>query len=197
MTPVFGLLTAALLLIYSGIKNRNPFEVIAGIGSEVVNPAAVDTEVNIPSGDASGLAALSATPSAQASIDQQSGGNQLESSGDLRGTVKIDGKDVPKWIAKWVLLARKKGLWHGSITSGVRTPEYSEQLCYDMCGQPSCPGTCAGRSSNHNCTGGCRYPSGAIDVTDEAAFAAAMKKLKAPLKNDLPSDRVHFSASGH
>ena len=84
--------------------------------------------------------------------------------------------------------------WSGTVTSGYRTPEYSESLCFDMCGAPSCPGTCAGRSSNHS---GKVYPRGAIDVSDEATFGAIMRRLGNPIKNSLgPADPVHFSVSG-
>lgn len=111
-------------------------------------------------------------------------------------TVEIDGKPVARWIAKWVLKARKEGLWHGYVVSGYRSPEYSTSLCEAMCGAPTCPGRCAGASSNHS---GLKYPRGAVDVdlAHRAEFAAAMVKLGAPLKNGLPnSDPNHFSQSG-
>ena len=186
MTPVFGLFTVALLLIYAGVKNRSPFDVIAGIGSEIVNPASVDDTVDIATQESLG----DLTDAAGAGTDDMAGTSPL-------GTTTIDGKPVPNWMAKYILKARKKKLWLGTITSGVRTPEYSEQLCYQMCGQPTCPGTCAGRSSNHNCSKGCPYPNGAVDVTNPEQFAAAMRKLGAPIRNALPNDPVHFSASGH
>lgn len=114
----------------------------------------------------------------------------------------IDGKQVPKWIGNIVLDVRKAGKWSGVIVSGYRSPEYSEQLCYAMCGAPSCPGRCAGRSSNHCCppsfTG--KAPEGAIDVSDYYTFASELVRLghSDKLKNALgAADPVHFSRSGH
>lgn len=112
------------------------------------------------------------------------------------GTTVIDGKQVPNWIAKWVLKARKEGLWHGYVVSGYRSPEYSTSICQAMCGAPTCPGRCAGASSNHS---GLVYPRGAVDVdlAHRDEFARAMVKLGAPLKNILPTtDPNHFSNSG-
>lgn len=96
------------------------------------------------------------------------------------------------WLQKYV----DHG-WSGEINSGVRTPEHSEELCLQMCGASSCPGRCAGRSSNHNCTDGCPYPQGAIDVGDFNTFKAIGPMIGSPLRNDLPIDPVHFSVSGH
>lgn len=112
------------------------------------------------------------------------------------GTVTIDGKEVALWIAKWVLEARNKGLWHGYVVSGYRSPAYSTSLCEAMCGAPTCPGRCAGATSNHS---GLEYPSGAVDVdvAHRDEFASAMQRLGSPLHNALgPADPNHFSASG-
>ena len=96
----------------------------------------------------------------------------------------------------WLEKSRKAG-WGGTVVSGVRTPEYSEQLCYAMCGAPSCAGRCAGRASNHNMEPGQGYPAGALDVSDYAAFEAIQKRIGSPLKNELDArDPVHFSVSG-
>lgn len=110
------------------------------------------------------------------------------------GLTTFDGVTVAAWIAHWLQAARDSGIWGGRLVSGYRTPEYSEQLCEQMCGAPSCPGTCAGRATNH-----AKYeePDGAVDVTDYINFGVAMRRLGAPLKNDLPRDRVHYSSSGH
>lgn len=112
------------------------------------------------------------------------------------GVVTIDGKQVAAWIAKWVLEAREKGLWHGYVVSGYRSPEYSTSICIGMCDHPTCPGTCAGASSNHS---GLVFPAGAVDVdvAHRSEFANAMAKLGAPLRNDLANDPNHFSATGH
>jgi hypothetical protein len=113
-----------------------------------------------------------------------------------RGIRTVDGKPVAAWIAHYVLKAREEGLWDGYVVSGYRSPEYSEQICYQMCGAPSCPGRCAGRSSEHSQQ---IKPRGAVDVdlAHRDQFARAMQRLGAPLRNALPNDPNHFSASGH
>jgi hypothetical protein len=112
------------------------------------------------------------------------------------GWVYVDGRQVCGWMAGWVQRIRAAG-WDGTVVSGVRTPAYSEQLCYQMCGAPSCPGRCAGRASNHNATT-CAYPQGALDVSDYVEFGYLARKLGAPFHNSLgPADPVHFSASGN
>lgn len=111
------------------------------------------------------------------------------------GLIEIDGRQVAAWIGRWVLKARAAGLWHGTVSSGYRDPQYSRELCENMCGAPSCPGRCAGESSNHS---GKVFPAGAVDVTDYWQFGEAMRKLGAPLKNSLAStDPVHFSYTGY
>jgi hypothetical protein len=111
------------------------------------------------------------------------------------GVVSIDGKNVAAWIADIAVRCRATGLWNGYIISGWRDPAYSEQLCLNMCGAPSCPGLCGGRSSNHS---GSAYPAGAIDVTDHLGFEAALRSLgESRLHNSLPADRPHFSNSGN
>ena len=112
---------------------------------------------------------------------------------DKDGIVTIDGHPVAAWIAKWVEKSRAAG-WRGTVQSGYRTPEYSEGLCMHICGQPSCPGRCAGRSSNHS---GLIEPAGAVDVTLTDSFAAIQRQIGSPLRNDLPNDPVHFSSTGH
>lgn len=117
----------------------------------------------------------------------------LKASG-TKGVVLLDGHYVAEWIAKEVLRIREAGRWKGVIASGWRDPVYSEGLCYNMCGAPSCSGRCAGRSSNHS---GIYKPAGAVDVTQYDVFRAECKRLNSPLHNALPNDLVHFSMSGH
>jgi hypothetical protein len=106
----------------------------------------------------------------------------------------FDGHQVAGWIIPWLEKARAHG-WAGTVTSGYRDPAYSESLCWAMCGAPSCPGRCAGRSSNHS---GKDYPAGAVDVSDYYTFGRIMQELGAPLHNALGSaDPVHFSYTGH
>lgn len=100
-----------------------------------------------------------------------------------------DGEKV-NWLQKSV----DKG-WDGRLNSGWRDPAYSESLCYAMCGQSSCPGMCAGRSSNHSQIGPPNW--GAIDVADYDKFGRIQKEIGSPLFNALgPQDPVHFSPTG-
>lgn len=112
---------------------------------------------------------------------------------DQDGLGIFDGKTVAAWIIPWLEKSRKAG-WTGTVTSGYRTPEYSTSLCIAMCGAPSCPGRCAGASSNH---AGKIHPAGAVDVTDYTRFESIQWQIGSPLRNDLPVDPVHFSVSGH
>lgn len=110
------------------------------------------------------------------------------------GVTRFDGVPCPIWLAKKVAEVRKAGRWKGRLVSGWRDPKYSESLCYNMCGRPSCPGKCAGRASNHS---GVWYPRGAIDVSDYWTFRNECSRLGNGLRNGMPSsDPVHFSVSG-
>lgn len=115
------------------------------------------------------------------------------------GIVTFDGKPCAKEIAYWLQKARDTGRWHGELVSGVRTPQHSEELCFGMCGAPSCPGTCAGRSSNHCCPPSfkCKEGEGAADCSDYINLAVVLRDIGAPIFNNLPADRVHFSFSGN
>lgn len=116
--------------------------------------------------------------------------------------VTFDGKLVPRWMAAQALApARASGIWRGYVFSGYRSPEYSEQLCYNMCGAPSCPGRCAGRASNHAAPpSGRGYAyEGAVDVTDSAGLQRWCRAHGNPIRGNgeaLPSDTPHFSRSG-
>ncbi len=112
------------------------------------------------------------------------------------GYAAYDGKTVPAWVVPWLEKSRKAG-WSGVVVSGVRTATYSIQLCRNMCGADSCPGTCGGASSNHNMEPGEGYPEGALDVSDYTRFEAIQFQIDSPLRNELPNDPVHFSVSGH
>ena len=105
-------------------------------------------------------------------------------------------RDIPNWMIHWLDKTWDAGC-RFVVNSGVRTPEYSEQLCYQICGAPSCPGRCAGRSSNHNMTKNQSEPAGALDVSNYYNFGAVQKRIGSPLKNNLPSDPVHYSATGY
>lgn len=116
---------------------------------------------------------------------------------DGDGLDTFDGVVVAAWIAYWLRKSREAG-WQGSVNSGWRDPVYSEQLCYNMCGRPSCPGKCAGRSSNHSGKGSnIKGDPGAVDVSDYVRFGRIQKEIGSPLVNRLgPADPVHFSLSG-
>jgi hypothetical protein len=111
------------------------------------------------------------------------------------GVAKFDGRPVAAWMAPYLQWARDNG-WPGTLSSGWRSPEHSEHVCMQKCGKPKCPNTCAGRSSNHV---GRVKPQGAIDVSHYDQFAELMRRcpLTPRIFNDLPSDPVHFSATGH
>jgi len=116
------------------------------------------------------------------------------------GVGTLDGKPVANWIIPYVIWARTHEVngrrWQGVVASGWRDPEYSEHLCFQMCGAPKCAGRCAGRSSGHSQS---VKPAGCIDVTDYEHFGQAMRACPYTprLINDLPIDRVHYSVTGH
>lgn len=122
--------------------------------------------------------------------------------------VTYDGKMIAAYFEPSLNWARNVGYpgigkWTGQVVSGGRTAEYSIHLCMVMCGAPSCPGRCAGASTNHVGNDPHKVPSGAIDVSDYVRFGQLMahcpfaKLGTVPIHNDLPIDRVHFSPSGH
>ena len=117
------------------------------------------------------------------------------SAGPAAGVGSFDGVQVATWLIPYLTWARANG-WQGRLNSGYRSPEHSERICRDMCGAPTCPGRRAGRLSNHS---GDVRPKGAIDVSDEFRFGQLMAKCpySPRIFNDLPNDRIHFSANGH
>jgi hypothetical protein len=115
--------------------------------------------------------------------------------GRTHGVAWYDGKQVAAWMVPYLDWARAHG-WRGHLVSGWRDPVYSQRLCYAMCGRPSCPGRCAGLSSNHV---GSVKPRGAVDVSDYGTFASLMRRCpySPRIFNALGArDPVHFSASG-
>lgn len=112
------------------------------------------------------------------------------------GVSRFDGKPVAKAAVPLLQWARNNG-WRGQLVSGWRDPKYSQNLCYQMCGRPSCPGRCAGLSSNHVGSIPSRF---AMDVSDYTKFGEVMRRC--PLKPDVHNalgarDPVHFSPSGN
>lgn len=176
MTFIFGSFTLGTALLFSAVKNMSLLQLARGEAGPGQPPSIVDATLSKGAKQSTSTQSVTATEPFS-----------------KRGVVKFDGHLVAAWIVPWLKKARQMG-WKGHVTSGWRDPAYSERLCRQMCGAPSCPGRCAGRSSNHS---GKVFPKGAIDVSDEATFAVIMRKLRAPLRNDLPADRVHFSVTGH
>lgn len=127
------------------------------------------------------------------------------------GWATYDGKMVAEYFVPINNWARHEGaiingrrvIWKGVVVSGGRTPAYSTGLCIAKCGRPTCPGTCAGATSNHAGNDPKKVPCGAEDVSDYATFGLLMKhcpfqKLGAPvIFNTLPNDPVHFSPRGN
>ncbi len=116
------------------------------------------------------------------------------------GIGSFDGKPVAKWMIPKLQWARAHG-WQGRLVSGWRSIAYSIQLCYNMCGRPSCPGRCGGASTNH--VKADPLPgivNGAIDVSDYTRFGQLMRRSDCPgprIFNALGArDPVHFSPSG-
>ena len=106
------------------------------------------------------------------------------------GVGTYDGKPIAAWMIPTMNAARSNG-WGGTLTSGYRSPAYSTALCYQICGAPTCPGRCAGATSNH--TKNAR-PDGAVDVSDPYGFDSA----QGTLHNNLgAADPWHFSSSGY
>lgn len=111
------------------------------------------------------------------------------------GVGSFDGKPVAKTAIPLLTWARANG-WDGVLVSGWRDPKYSQSLCFRMCGAPSCPGRCAGLSSNHVGNTPTKF---AMDVSDYVRFGQLMARcpILPHVHNALGSrDPVHFSPSG-
>lgn len=179
MTLGFGALTLGAILILQGFTNRSLADVLLG------RPGP---------GQPADIVSTDSTAPATTGGAGKSGSSEAPNGKHPSGVVDYNGVQVAAWIAAYFPQLKKCG-WDGGIKSGYRDPAYSEKLCYAMCGAPSCPGKCAGKSSNHS---GRVFPAGAIDVTNPASMEAALAKCKnVPLKNDLPADTVHYSFTGH
>jgi hypothetical protein len=112
------------------------------------------------------------------------------------GVGTFDGKPVAKVAIPQLRFARANG-WRGVLVSGWRDPNYSERLCYNMCGAPSCSGRCAGKSSNHVGNSPARYSK---DVSDYTKYGQLMARSDCPrprVFNALGArDPVHYSPNG-
>lgn len=191
MTFAFAAFTVGAIFIFTAFKDLTVGDFLRGTPSN----DSETTDSFLPSGVQSRLASYTTSGSSSGG-----GGGTASSNANVP-----KGPGLKRWpngnvvIAAWIYTYLKKIGFTGSISSGYRTPAYSESLCMDMCGAPSCPGTCAGRSSNHS---GKTFPAGAIDVPDYGTLqakidAAARRGIPRLLKNDLPADRGHYSNSGH
>lgn len=111
------------------------------------------------------------------------------------GVGTFDGRKCAKAAIPILDWCRDNG-WKGTLVSGWRDPWYSQQLCLNMCGHTSCPGLCAGLSSNHVGATPQRF---AVDVSDYENFRRIVARcpVKPRIWNNLPRDRVHFSPSGN
>lgn len=181
MVFAFGILVIATLYLVAGFTGRTLAEVVRG---EVGRGFAL-ANISLPSIELQ-AAPATGTP---VSLDSPPG------VATAQGTANFDGKTVAAVAVPYLEFARANG-WRGHVTSGWRSPAYSESLCQTMCGAPSCPGRCAGRSSNHSGTSPTHF---AIDVSDETNFGRIMNLPGAPqprIFNNLPSDRIHFSPTG-
>lgn len=116
--------------------------------------------------------------------------------------VIFDGHEVPKWMARINQEARDSGYWNGYVFSGRRSKQYSQSLCENMCGAPTCPGMCGGIYSNHAgppTWTGVEY-EGAEDVTDSEGLIRFCRAKNKPLRGAgevLPSDTPHCSHEGN
>lgn len=114
----------------------------------------------------------------------------------------FDGKTVPHWIGVILQGARNRGVKF-TVLSGVRSPEQSIGICEDQCGQPFCPGTCAGAASNHAMppSGTGVEFEGAVDIWPGAQeLQADLRAHNEPLIGGgvvLPNDPNHFSHLGN
>jgi hypothetical protein len=186
----FGIIVLAALLLNAGIKGRTLGEVLRG----EIGRGFAFADIKLPT--IATLAAGTSGTGGTGGTDSGDGLGGIEGGGGV-GTAKFDGKVVAAVAIPYLEFARAHG-WNGTVTSGYRTPEYSEALCRQMCGAPSCPGRCAGRSSNHSGLTSTRF---AIDVSagSETTFGQLMARPDAPrprIFNNLPSDRIHFSPTG-
>lgn len=182
----FALVTFSLLFIASGIRKQSVLDTLKGLA-----PPSEPTSASVDASLRSNAAATS--PSGVAAAG---GGDPTANAiGPTAGVGHFDGKPVANWLIPYLKWARQHG-WSGRLESGYRTPAYSESLCFDMCGAPTCSGKCAGKGSHHSQT---VKPKGAIDVTNAAQFGQVIARCPFSPKifNALPSDQVHFSATGN
>lgn len=204
MTFPFAAFTLGAILIYTAFKDASIGDLLTGVTDSTENVpflgSATAAVTSRAGGNGSGgvspgnFPTFGGTPKAPGAIKKLKGTTQWKNP---------DGSSVTiaKWMNAYLLAIGAKGKI--ALNNSFRTPQESHDICMGMCGAPSCPGVCAGRSSNHS---GTVWPAGAIDLindtTEPAKLEALMKKAKRKgipklLKNDLPADRLHYSSDGH
>lgn len=183
----FGIIVLAALIIDAGITGRGIGEVIRG----EIGRGFAFANIQFP-----GTQFISTPASVTGGTDGTGSGSGIGAIQGGGGIGTFDGKKVAGVLIPLLTFARHSGVWHGTVTSGYRTPAYSRSLCEARCGAPSCPGTCAGESSNHS---GLTAERCAVDVSDPEGFKRALALPNCPpphIFNNLPNDLVHFSPTG-
>lgn len=110
-----------------------------------------------------------------------------------KGLLWMDGRRGAAWIVRGLTRVRAHGVAF-AIFSLWRSAAYSTSLCIRICGRPTCPGVCAGASTNHT---GIEFPHGAADTGNAGAVRAEAQRLGIPLHNHLPRDFPHSSYNGY
>jgi hypothetical protein len=107
------------------------------------------------------------------------------------GLAHFDGKLVAGWIEPILQRARATGLWKGSVSSGYRSDAEQTAIYKSGVRPAALPRSMGGGGSNHE---GATFPYGAVDVSDAAGLAAALRKLGVTrLQYAGGKDPVHFS----
>lgn len=191
--------TLAGMLIFTAFKNVSVGELLRGESDGKESTNFLGATVTRVAGRGTGGGA---TPP----VGNSAGGRTPNEIKRTRGTKAWKNKDgsttiIAAWIYVYLEAIGAKGKINITPKNGYRTPAYSESLCYEICGAPSCSGTCAGKSSNHS---GKVFPGGAIDLNGQGEAdilqslidKAAKKGIPRLLQNQLPQDRIHYSNSG-
>lgn len=189
MPLAFAAIGLGVLYLISGFKGQSLSAVFRGeASSSSLDPAggAPETIAFFGSGSGTGSGGGSSAPSAGASTTSP-GGTQM-----------FDGKPVANWIVPILKWARNDAphRWHGKVNSGYRTAAEQQAAATNYGLQHY--GAGGPQASNHR---GTAYPRGAVDVSDAAGLARALKDYKGSptlvWAGPTIGDWVHFSANGH
>lgn len=114
---------------------------------------------------------------------------------DGGGAGSLGGVKIASWIIPILRWAMRHG-WHGTVTSGYRTP--AQQMAAATAYGLSHYGPGGPLASNHVRLA---YPGGAVDVTNPAQLAAVLRGYHGAHRlvwgGPVIGDYVHFSATGH